>query len=185
MANHELTVGVFLLLNKHRHLVACLHFWVIAELACANDTFRLVADVDHNFFFANGDHGSLDHFLFLDQGEALFVEVLKTLSLVGTVIVLFAFKSVPIEISCGLCKLTWLRRSWLLHHGGFSCHFWFNFGSSFWSWCGFCRFWSLGFLVFQVAFFRLLGGVVHASPGFDASPQGALRSETRLALSRI
>ena len=123
MADHELTVGIFLLLDEHRNFVAGLHFRVVAELACADDTFRFVADVDHNFFLANGDHGSLDHFFFLDQGEALFVEVLQTLSLVGAVVVLFAFKSVPIEITCGLCKLAGLRKSWLFRHGGFNLHF--------------------------------------------------------------
>ena len=108
VADHELAVGVFLLLNEHRHFVACLQFWVVAELTCANDTFRLVADVDHNLFFANGNHSALHHFFFFDEGEALLVEVLETLALFCAVIVLLAFESVPIEITGGLGELAGL-----------------------------------------------------------------------------
>ena len=106
VADHELAVGVFLLFNEHRNFVTCLQFWVVAELTCANDTFRLVANVDHNLFFANGNHSALHHFFFFDEGEALFVEILKTLALFRAVVVLFAFEGVPIEIACRLGKLT-------------------------------------------------------------------------------
>ena len=108
VADHELAVGVFLLFNEHRHFVACLQFWVVSELTCAYDTFRFVANVDHNLFFADGNHSALHHFFFFDEGEALFVEVLETLALFCAVIVLLAFECVPIEITCGLGKLTGL-----------------------------------------------------------------------------
>ena len=108
VTDHKLAVGVLLLFNEHRHFVSCLQFWIVAELTCANDTFRLVANVDHNLFFANGNHSAFHHFFFFDEGEALFIEVLETLALFRAVIVLLTFESVPIEITSGLGKLSWL-----------------------------------------------------------------------------
>ena len=112
--HHELTIAVFLLLNKNRHCISNAEFRVVTELRSANHTFGLVADVDDNFFLANADDRALYNFRFTDEVQAAFVKVLELNALFRVHFVLVGICIVPVKLLCGSVQNThypWL--SWL------------------------------------------------------------------------
>ena len=116
--HHELTIAVFLLLNKNRHCISNAEFRVVTELRSANHTFGLVADVDDNFFLANADDRALYNFRFTDEVQAAFVKVLELNALFRVHFGLAGICIVPVKLLCGSVQNThypWLSRPGLFY----------------------------------------------------------------------
>ena len=115
VAYHKLAVGIFLFFNENRDLVARFQLWVVPEFRCADNTLRLVANVDHHFLLANRNDRSFNDFLLLDQGQTRLVQIFEPLALVRAVFILLTFKSIPIKFTCGLGQLTRLSGCFFFH----------------------------------------------------------------------
>ena len=66
VAYHKLAVGILLLFNENRDLIARFQLWVVAEFRCTDDTLGFVANVDHDFLLANRNDRSLNDFFLFD-----------------------------------------------------------------------------------------------------------------------
>ena len=155
--NHQLAVLVFLSFDENGNDIAFLQVRVVSEFTRTDDAFRFVANVDNNFLLGNGNDGSVNHFLFLDQVQRILVSSLQRSAVFSAVIVDIRFKSIPVKIT-GLCKCRTLVQHIWCCFGFRRWSFFRRFGSRCFS-CWFYLFFGGGsvFCLGSVVFFLLRG----------------------------